>query len=93
MPPALVRATCSESNYRNKTKFLAIEGIFPTGRASVSDPAPEICLFISFVWNAILITTTVFSKIFRNFCLLLMRDFFGLRANPSMDLFFAFKVK
>lgn len=36
-------------------------------RTSVSDPAPEICLFISFVCNAILIPTTVFSNIFRNF--------------------------
>lgn len=36
-------------------------------RTSVSDPTPEICLFISFVCNAILIATTVFSNIFRNF--------------------------
>lgn len=36
-------------------------------RTSVSDPAPEICLFISFVCNAILIATTVLSKLFRNF--------------------------
>lgn len=36
-------------------------------RTSASDPASEICLFISFVCNAILIATTVFSKLFRNF--------------------------
>lgn len=67
MPHALVRATCNESSYSNKTKFLASEGIFPMSRTSVSDPAPEICLFISFVCNAILIAATLFSKLFRHF--------------------------
>lgn len=36
-------------------------------RTSVSDPAPEICLYINFVCNAVLIATTVFAKLFSNF--------------------------
>lgn len=65
-------------------------------RTSVSDQVPEICLFITFVCNAILVAATVFSNIFRNFHLfaigVLLFFFFFLKPMEGLAPF-AFKWK
>lgn len=52
-------------------------------RTSVSDQVPEICLFISFVCNAILVAATVFSNIFRNFHLFALGGLFFFLLFPK----------